>query len=133
MNVKTTKAFLTYYDSEVMYEMLTDQEAGRLIKAMFRYCKDGEVTLTKEDGVPYAYFVVLKGQFDRDAEKYREQTEKKRERDNERYQREKEEKLKESKEANSPLPFEYERKEESIVKRKFPFEDPAAVNSDVPF
>lgn len=85
-----TKAFLTYYDSEVMYQMLSDAEAGKLIKAMFRYCKDQEEVLSEKDGIPYAYFVVLKGQFDRDAEKYHNEVFAKRKRDKERYEREKE-------------------------------------------
>lgn len=85
-----TKAFLTYYDSEVMYQMLSDAEAGKLIKAMFRYCKDQEEVLSEKDGTPYAYFVVLKGQFDRDARKYHDEVFAKRKRDKERYERKKE-------------------------------------------
>ena len=84
-----TKAFLTYLDSEVMYKMLSNEEAGKLIKAMFRYCKDKEETLTMEDGNPYAYFAVLKQQFDRDKAKYDEMVAKKRKRDNARYAKQK--------------------------------------------
>lgn len=84
-----TKAFLTYFDSEVMYKMLSDEEAGKLIKAMFRYCKDKEEILTIEDGTPYAYFAVLKQQFDRDKAKYDEMVAKKRKRDNARYAKQK--------------------------------------------
>ena len=84
-----TKAFLTYFDSEVMYKMLSNEEAGKLIKAMFRYCKDKEETLTMEDGTPYAYFAVLQQQFDRDKAKYDEMVAKKRKRDKARYAKQK--------------------------------------------
>ena len=84
------KAFLTYYDNEIMYKMLSNEDAGKLIKAMFRYCKDGEEVLAEADGMAYGYFAVLKSQFERDDQKYVQQALRKKKNDAERYQRKKE-------------------------------------------
>lgn len=84
------KAFLTYYDNEIMYKLLSNEDAGKLIKAMFRYCKDGEEILAEADGMAYGYFEVLKSQFERDDQKYVQQALKKKARDAERYQKKKE-------------------------------------------
>ena len=34
-------SFLVYYDSEVVVSRLTDEEAGRLFKSLFRYGRKG--------------------------------------------------------------------------------------------
>ena len=85
------KAFLTYYDNEVMYTLLSNEDAGKLIKAMFRYCKDGEEVLSEADGMAYGYFAVLKSQFERDDQKYVQQAIRKKKVDAERYQKKKKE------------------------------------------
>lgn len=84
------KAFLCYLDNEVMYLELSDEDAGKLIKAMFRYAKGQEVTLTREEApIAYGYFVFLQGQYDRDKAKYEEKVAKKRKRDTARYAKQK--------------------------------------------
>lgn len=88
----TNKAFLTYYDNEEMYTLLSDEDAGRLIKAMFRYCKDDEEVLSREDGMIYGFFAVLKAQFSRDNDKYVKQALRRKEKDRERYEKKKMEK-----------------------------------------
>lgn len=88
----SNKAFLTYYDNEEMYTLLSDEDAGRLIKAMFRYCKDDEEVLSREDGMIYGFFAVLKAQFSRDNDKYVKQALRKKEKDRERYEKKKMEK-----------------------------------------
>ena len=34
-------SFLVYYDNEVVVSRLTDEEAGKLFKSLFRYGRDG--------------------------------------------------------------------------------------------
>lgn len=126
------KAFLMYFNEEDVYRDLTDEQAGKLLKAMYRYAVDGEKVITPQNNaILWGVFHSWRVQYDQDNAKYIEQARKKRERDNERYQREKE-KLKEGQEANSPLPFDYEPKDASPAKhKKFLYEDD--MNSDEPF
>ena len=118
------KAFLMYFNEENIYRELTDEQAGKLLKAMYRYAVDGEKVITPQhDAILYGVFLSWRVQYDQDNAKYVEQATRKRERDNERYQREKE-KLKEGEEANSPLSFEYEGNNTSPAKcKKFLYEE----------
>lgn len=63
-----SKAFLLYTDDEDFFKDLDDDEAGKLIKALFRYFNRGEVPeLPKLVKMP---FNVIKKNIDRDSRKY---------------------------------------------------------------
>lgn len=63
-----SKAFLLYTDDEDFFKDLDDDEAGKLIKALFRYFNRGEVPeLPKLVKMP---FNVIKKNIDRDSQKY---------------------------------------------------------------
>ena len=61
-------SFIIYYQYADHFELLTDEELGRLIRAMLIYDKDG--TLPQFDGVLKMAFSFIKTQLDIDKEKF---------------------------------------------------------------
>lgn len=70
-------SFLIYLDYQEQFDLLTDEEAGRLIKAIIKYEKTGEIP--RLDGMLKMAFSFIKTQLDRDREKYNQKCEKNRE------------------------------------------------------
>ena len=67
-------SFLIYLDYEEQFNLLSNEEAGILIKAIMQYEKTGEIV--KLDGMVKMAFSFIKTQLDRDREKYQEKCEK---------------------------------------------------------
>ena len=63
------KSIVLYLDSEQQWDMLTDAQAGILIKALLHYSKTGERIHT-DDGMVAMAFSFMAAQIDRDGEKY---------------------------------------------------------------
>lgn len=63
------KSFLLYEDSAPQIEMLNDEEAGQLFKAIFQYFSNG-VELKTDNRVLAMTFAVFKAQIDRGQERY---------------------------------------------------------------
>lgn len=71
------KSFIMYLDYEEQFNMLSDAELGVLIRAIIEYEKTKEIP--KLDGIVKMAFSFIKGQLDRDREKYDEKCRKNRE------------------------------------------------------
>ena len=67
-------SFLIYLDYQEQFELLTDEQAGQLIKAIIKYEKTGEIT--KLEGMTKMAFSFIKQQLDRDSEKWKEEKQK---------------------------------------------------------
>lgn len=80
------KSFLLYVDSSPQIEMLSDEEAGQLIKGIFHYVDCGE-ELRTDNRVLAMTFAVFKAQIDRGQEKYEEVCRKRTEAINKRWER----------------------------------------------
>lgn len=65
------KSFIIRLENIEQFNMLTDEQCGKLLKAMCRYVDTGEVETFQDKIVSFA-FSFLKGQIDRDTEKYEE-------------------------------------------------------------
>lgn len=70
-------SFLMYLDYQEQFELLTDEQAGQLIKAIIKYEKSGEIP--ELDGMLKMAFSFIKTQLDRDREKYNKKCEKNKE------------------------------------------------------
>lgn len=70
-------SFLMYLDYEEQFNLLTDEQIGKLIRAIFKYENTGEVE--ELDGMVKMAFSFIKTQLDRDREKYQARCEKNRE------------------------------------------------------
>ena len=68
------KSFLLYLDYEEHFSLLTDEQAGQLIKVIFQYEKTGEIP--EIEGVIKMAFSFIKSQLDRDSIKWKEETKK---------------------------------------------------------
>lgn len=64
------KSFLVYYDNQVIVRHLTDDEAGKLFKALFPYAADGVKPDFEDNQALAMAFDVLRIAIDRDKEKY---------------------------------------------------------------
>lgn len=64
------KSFQVYYDYEEHLELLSDEEKGRLLMAMLKYAKTGEVS--DLEGATMMAFSFIRSQMDRDDAKYEE-------------------------------------------------------------
>lgn len=71
------KSFIMYLDYEEQFNMLSDAELGVLIRAIIEYEKTKEIP--NLDGIVKMAFSFIKGQLDRDREKYDEKCRKNRE------------------------------------------------------
>ena len=65
------KSIMLYLDTYKQWEMLTDTQAGILIKALFAYASTGE-QLRTDDGMVSMAFSFITAQIDRDNEKWAE-------------------------------------------------------------
>ena len=73
--MKTPKAFNMYLDSGCQFELLSDAQAGRLIKALILYA-NGEAPDLSDDLTLNVMFRAMSAQIERDFAKYREMCEK---------------------------------------------------------
>lgn len=64
-------SFLIYLDYEEQFNLLTDEQAGQLIKALIKYEKTRKITPL--EGATMMAFSFIKAQLDRDREKWKEQ------------------------------------------------------------
>lgn len=62
------KSIMLYLDTLKQWEMLTDEQAGVLIKALLLYASSGEQLCT-DDGMVSMAFSFITAQIDRDNEK----------------------------------------------------------------
>lgn len=62
------RSFVMYLDYQEPVDLLSDEEAGRLLKALFAYVSDEEQT--QLDGAAAMAFTFIKAQLDRDSEKW---------------------------------------------------------------
>lgn len=66
-------SFILYHDQKQVFDELTDEQAGKLIKAIYEYNINGKVKLT---GALRLVFIPFKTAFDRNNEKWDETAEK---------------------------------------------------------
>ncbi|MBA1336758.1 MAG: hypothetical protein HPY66_3194 [Firmicutes bacterium] len=71
------KSFILYHDYRQHLELLSDEEKGKLLMALFEYSEDG--VIPDFDGMLKMAFSFIKAQIDRDAAKYAAVCEKNRE------------------------------------------------------
>ena len=71
------KSFMLYFDNEQQFNMLTDEQAGKLIKSLFRFAKNGEIP-EFTDGMIKMAFSFITSQIQRDLKKYDEKCERNR-------------------------------------------------------
>lgn len=64
------KGFIVHLDTKPQWDMLSDQQAAALIRALLSYASNGE-QLETEDGMLKIAFSFMSQQIDRDAEKYK--------------------------------------------------------------
>lgn len=64
------KSFVVYADWNSQFNLLSDDEAGRLIKHIFSYVNDENPEFTKEDRLLMMAFEPIKNQLKRDLKKY---------------------------------------------------------------
>lgn len=75
--MKKPKGFFTYFHHSAMINHLTDEQAGRLYKALLRYGDSDEVTDMTDDQSCTLAFIILKGEIDLNFERYAETCENK--------------------------------------------------------
>ena len=75
---------MLYHDTIEQWEMLSNEQAGRLIKALLRYGKSGERINSDDEAVTMA-FSFISSQIDRDNQKWEKTCEKRREAINKRW------------------------------------------------
>lgn len=74
---ESSKSIMLYLDTLPQWKMLTDQQAGILIKALLSYAQTGE-QLCSDDGMLMMAFSFIAAQIDRDSEKYESKCERNR-------------------------------------------------------
>lgn len=65
-------SFLIYLDYEEQFNLLNDEQAGKLIKAIIKYEKENTIPDIK-DGIIKMAFSFIKAQLDRDREKWNDE------------------------------------------------------------
>lgn len=73
------KSFLIHYDAEHIISMLSDEDAGKVFKALFPYARDGTLPDFKSNPVVAMAFEIFKLAIDRDTEAYNQKCMKNRE------------------------------------------------------
>lgn len=63
------KSFILYTDNRSQINMLSDQQAGRLFKALFAFAESGDIPAF-EDGMTTMAFSFISAQIKRDSDKY---------------------------------------------------------------
>ena len=71
---KDNKSFMLYKDWEEFIDLLTDEAAGALLRALFAYAKRGEVPDFR--GELLMLFMMMSNQLERDGKKWEERCEK---------------------------------------------------------
>mgnify|MGYP006872974541 CR=1 FL=1 len=79
------KTFLLYAEAAPQIDLLSNEEAGQLFKALFRYVADGS-ELATDNRVLAMTFAVFKAQIDRGATKYEEVCQKRRDAANKKWE-----------------------------------------------
>ncbi len=69
------KSFVMYHDNRKQFEMLTDEQAGKIIKALMAYSENGTIP-DFGDQTLQIMFSFMQAQIQRDAEKYEEMCQK---------------------------------------------------------
>ena len=64
--------FFTYFHHSALINHLTDEQAGRLYKALLMYGDEGELADLDNDQACTLAFIILKGEIDRNFERYAE-------------------------------------------------------------
>ena len=82
------KGYLVYYDYEVQYDLLTDEELGKVHRAMMKFAKYGEKPHFEEKALKLAIAPFLAAH-QRNAEKYEQEVLRRKERDANRYEEKK--------------------------------------------
>jgi hypothetical protein len=71
--------FFTYFHHSALINHLTDEQAGRLFKALLIYGDEGEIADLDDDQACTLAFIIMKGEIYRNFERYAETCEKRRE------------------------------------------------------
>ena len=74
--MKKPKGFFTYFHLSPIIEKLSDQQAGRLYKALLRYGDTGELSDFSDDLACDMAYTLMKGEIDINVERYNEICEK---------------------------------------------------------
>lgn len=74
--MKKPKGFFTYFHHSALINHLTDEQAGRLYKALLLYGDEDVETDFEDDQTCALAFIVLKGEIDLNFERYAETCEK---------------------------------------------------------
>ena len=77
--MKKPKGFFTYFHHINILERLSDEQAGRLYKALMIYGDTGELTGFDDDPVLDIAYAVMRGEIDVNLERYNEVCQKRRE------------------------------------------------------
>lgn len=77
--MKKPKGFFTYFHHIAVLEKLSDEQAGRLYKALMRYGDTGELTEFSYDPACDIAYTLMRGEIDANFERYNEVCEKRRE------------------------------------------------------
>ena len=78
MKNERRKSFILYLDNSIILDQLTDEESGKLIKAIFKYQSSGVTPDFSKNPALAMGFSVFKMSLDRDSEKYQERCERNR-------------------------------------------------------
>ena len=84
-NNSRKKSFILYNDQIEIFKELSPEQAGHLIKHVYDYSSGIETTSFQDPSIKIA-FIMIKGQMDRDSEKYTQKCEKNRQNINKRYE-----------------------------------------------
>lgn len=79
------KGYLVYYDYEAQYDLLTDEELGKVHRAIMQFAKYGTEPQFEDKALMLA-FAPFKVAHIRNAEKYQQEVLRRKERDAKRYQ-----------------------------------------------
>ena len=74
--MKKPKGFFTYFHHSALLNHLTDEQAGRLYKALLLYGDEDEETDFSDDQSCALAFIILRGEIDLNFQKYAEVCEK---------------------------------------------------------
>lgn len=70
--MKTPKGFFTYFHHDVVLDALSDEQAGRLYKALLHYGSTGELSDFSDDCALNIAFTLFRTEIDHNFERYRE-------------------------------------------------------------
>lgn len=102
--MKTPKGFFTYFHHDAVLETLSDEQAGRLYKALLRYGSTGELPDYKSDSGLNVAFTLFRTEIDYNFERYREISEARSEAAKEREAKKREKTKSRDQSTNSTIP-----------------------------